>query len=122
MTFDQKRPPKSQLESTLRFMGIPCNCVGYEYALTAVPYVAEHLPFMEVYRRTGADHNTTWAAVERGLRIAAEGSVERAGLDTMAGIYGNSLRPCGAPTVSHMLVTAARLWYGMLPNSRTRIL
>lgn len=119
MKNDEKKPTFEQLAKTLLLLGIPSNSVAYDYALTAVPFVTERRGYMEIYRLVGEVHGVAWTAVERALRVACERSVNRAGLGTIEELYGNSLKLDGSPTVSQMLATAARLWFGMLPYCRT---
>lgn len=121
MSILREKPSFDALTDVLAYMGVPCHVVGYDYMLAAVPLVVERCPMMELYRRTGEVCGTSWSAVERALRLAAERSVDRIGIDALDTIYGNTLPLDGVPTVSQFLVTAARMWFGMLPYARKKI-
>ncbi len=107
--------------AVLIYMGIPAHIKAYDYMLEALPLVAQRVPIYEIYRIVGESCGCSLWAVERGLRVAAGRSVDRMGYTALVEIYGNTLPMSGVPTVAQLLVTAARLAYGMLPYARTDI-
>ena len=104
--------------AVLVYMGIPTHIKAFDYMLAALPLVAQRVPICEIYRSVGESCGCSAWAVERGLRWAAGKSVGCLGCAALDEIYGNTLPLSGVPTVAQLLVTAARLAYGMLPYAR----
>ncbi|MCQ2550922.1 MAG: sporulation transcription factor Spo0A [Clostridia bacterium] len=102
-----------EITNIIHDMGVPAHIKGYRYLRDGIALAVENMEILnavtkELYPRIAIKNNTTATRVERAIRHAIEIAWERGNLDTLANLFGYTVKSQkGKPTNSEFIAIVA---------------
>ena len=104
---------ENKVLEALKKLGIPAHIKGYRLLITAISIVIKDVSMLEkvtteLYPIVAKIHNTTSSRAERAIRHAIETSFERADMDFVYKVFGETISKFkGKPTNSEFIAMVA---------------